>query len=345
MKKLVLIQIKIAVWLLIAGGFFAYFIYYQVFRDLDNSTTNKQKIISEEIFYSQLNGLKVDKANKDLLPVAVMIDNHLEARPPAGIFQAKIVYEILTEATITRFLAIYDLSENLEKIGPVRSARPYFLDLVQEYGALYAHSGGSPAALERLKNDDLILNLDEFFGYNSGYFWRDSQRTAPHNLYTSSSLLAEAKNNYQFKSQDNFTTWKFKDGLFSQTAIQEIKINYSETLSHQVIWKYLKNSNKYERWQANKRHLDDQGNIIETDNVVIQYAQAKILDEIGRQDIDLIGQGQVLVFRDGLTIKGQWQKDSVLARTVFYDESGQEIEFNRGQIWLEVVPQEMVISY
>src|SRR3989344_7322518 len=149
------------------------------------------------MFYNKLNGVKVDEANQVSLAAAIMVENQIDARPPSGLAQAKIVYEILTEATITRFLAIYDLSENLQKIGPVRSARPYFIDLALEYGALYAHSGGSPAALERLKDDDSISNLDEFFGYNSGYFWRDNQRSAPHNLYTSSSLLAEAKNNYQ----------------------------------------------------------------------------------------------------------------------------------------------------
>ena len=345
MKKSVSMQIKIAVWLLIAGGFFAYFIYYQVSNNLDDSVLSSQEKSNEEFFYSNLNGVRVDKENNDLLPVAVMIENHIDSRPPAGLVQAKIVYEILTEATITRFLAVYDLSENLKKIGPVRSARPYFIDLAGEYGALYAHSGGSPAALSRLKSDDFILNLDEFFGYNSGYFWRDDKRSAPHNLYTSSSLLSEAKNNYQLLTKPDFIPWKFKDGSSAKDNVPEIKINYSETLSHQVVWKYLKDSNKYERWQSNKRHVDEEGNIIEADNVIIQYAKTKTLDEIGRKDIDLIGEGQTLIFLDGLAIKGKWSKDSVTTRTIFYDESGKEIEFNRGQIWIEVVPINLEISY
>ena len=344
MKKLVLLQIKIAVWLLVAGGFFAYFIYYQVSKNLD-PVSDSQEITQAEIFYNKLNGVKVDEANQVSLAAAIMVENHIDARPPSGLAQAKIVYEILTEATITRFLAIYDLSENLQKIGPVRSARPYFIDLALEYGALYAHTGGSPAALERLRADKSILNLDEFFGYNSGYFWRDNQKSAPHNLYTSSSLLGEAKNNYQFQNQADFVAWKFKDGLPAENNVTEIKINYSETLSHQVVWKYLKDSNRYERWQANKRHVDDQGNIIETDNVIIQYTKTKTLDEIGRKGIDLIGAGQALIFRDGLTIKGQWRKDNVLSRTIFSDASGQEIEFNRGQIWIEVVSSGLEVSY
>ena len=344
MKESVKIQIAIAAWLLIMGGFFAYFICYQVFNNLDSVPAN-QEIVNEEIFYSQLNGLEVDKDNKDFLPAAVMIENHIESRPPSGLAQAKIVYEILTEATITRFLAIYDLSENLEKIGPVRSTRPYFIDLALEYGALYAHSGGSPAALERLKDDDSISNLDEFFGYNSGYFWCDNQRSAPHNLYTSSLLLSKAKDNYQFQDKSDFISWKFKDGWSAGQDGSEIKINYSPTLSYQVVWKYLKSSNKYERWQANKRHIDEEGNIIEADNVIIQSTKTQTLDEIGRKDIDLIGEGQALIFRDGLAIKGQWSKDSVTTRTIFYDESGQEVELNRGQIWIEVVPVDLEISY
>ncbi|MEK7072479.1 MAG: DUF3048 domain-containing protein [Patescibacteria group bacterium] len=344
MTKLVKIQIKIAALLILVGGFFIFFIYYQISQNSDNHTLidNNQ---NEEIFYNKLDGTKTSKENQDVSPIAIIIENHVDARPQSGLSKARIVYEILTESDITRFLAIYDLSENLEKIGPVRSARPYFIDLASEYRAIYVHSGGSSEALNRLRNDEVVFNLDEFFGYNSGYFWRDDKRYAPHNLYTSSELLSQAKNNYDIVKFSDFTSWKFKDGKSESVQNYDIKINYSEDTSYQVIWKYLKDVNQYERWQNNNRHIDDDGSIIEADNIIIQYVQTKILDEIGRKDIKLIGTGKLIVFRDGITIEGSWQKKDASSRTMFYDEDNNEIELNRGKIWIEVVPTDMEISY
>lgn len=345
MTKLVKIQLAMAVSLVVAGGFFAFFIYHQVFQGVDNNILVNDNNQSEEIFYNKLDGTKTSKESQDVVPVGVMIENHVDARPQSGLSKAKVVYEILAESDITRFLAIYDLSENLEKIGPVRSARPYFIDVASEYKALYAHSGGSPEALKRLRTDNLVINLDEFFGYNTGYFWRDNSRYAPHNLYSSSDLLSQAKEHYNIYEYKDFISWKFKDGKSSSDNDSEIKINYSDAISYQVVWKYFKASNQYERWQNNARHTDAGGDIIEADNIIVQYAQMKILDEVGRKDITLIGNGKAVVFRDGVAIIGTWQKKDTGSRTVFYDENNNEIELNRGKIWVEVVPIDMEIKY
>lgn len=344
MTKSVKIQITLAALLLSVGGFLALFIYLQVSSGLENKVAT-QIVESEEVFFSPLDGMKISAENKDLPTIGVMIENHPEARPQAGLSKAKIVYEIMAEGDITRFLAIYDLSDNLAKIGPVRSARPYFIDLAGEYKALYAHSGGSPAALSRLRNEKEIFNLDEFFGYNSGYFWRDDKRYAPHNLYTSTELLLQAQEHYDLGGYGDLTSWKFKDGQKASDKKTEIKINYSSATSSQVIWKYLPETNKYERWQNNRRHIDDDGSIIESDNIIIQYAKTKILDEIGRKDIALIGSGQALIFRDNLAIIATWQKKDTGSRTVFYDENNNEVELNRGKTWVEVVPLDLEISY
>ncbi|MDO8669271.1 MAG: DUF3048 domain-containing protein [Candidatus Buchananbacteria bacterium] len=344
MKKLVKIQIAMAVSLLLAGGFFAFFIYHQLYNNLDDTSSVGGKEAGE-IFYSKLDGMEVSKENQDVAPVGVMVENHVESRPQSGLSKAKIVYEFLAEADITRFLAVYDLSENLERIGPVRSARPYFIDIAREYRAIYAHSGGSPKALDILRDDDLVYNLDEFFGYNSGYFWRDDKRYAPHNLYTSSELLLKAKEHYDVLNYADLVSWKFKDGKSAAASNLEIKINYSDSPSYQVIWKYSSDSNMYERWQNNNRHVDDDGSIIEADNVIIQYAETEVLDEIGRKDIELIGEDKAVVFRDGLAILGRWQKKDTASRTVFYDENNNEIELNRGKTWVEVAPADLDVSY
>jgi hypothetical protein len=56
----------------------------------------------------------------DRRPVAVMINNHIDARPLSGLNSADIVIEASVESGITRLMAIY-WSTAPEKVGPIRS--------------------------------------------------------------------------------------------------------------------------------------------------------------------------------------------------------------------------------
>lgn len=101
-----------------------------------------------------INGALYTKEEKDLWsarrPLTVMIENHADSRPQSGLNNADIVYEAVAEGGITRFMAVYYCkvlqgAENKYDVGPVRSARTYFLDLASEYSdyPLYAHVGGA----------------------------------------------------------------------------------------------------------------------------------------------------------------------------------------------------------
>ena len=122
------------------------------------------------------------------VPVAVVVENAPGARPQSGLDQATIVWEILAEGFITRFLAIFTHAS--PQIGPVRSARIYFDQLDHVYGLPLAHAGGSPDGLAWIGTYGL-QNLDQIYG-SSAYFWRSAAREAPHNLYTSTALLQQA---------------------------------------------------------------------------------------------------------------------------------------------------------
>jgi hypothetical protein len=344
MKTVIKIQLFLAVPLLIAGGFFAYFIWNAVYLGLEEPVSEVEVQTGGD-FYRNLDGTASEEEDKNLLPFAVMIENHIDARPQSGLSKARIVYEVLTEGSITRFLAIYDLSENIEAIGPIRSARPYFIDIASEYSAVYAHSGGSPESLSLLKRSNYVFDLDEFFGYNTGYFKRSDSRYAPHNLYTSLELLVSAKNHYQLKDDAEFEPWLFKDPTDLEAEVIDIVIDYSGVINNQVSWKYLLDNNKYERSQDGRRHVDEDGSLIEADNVIVQFATTSVIDEIGRKDIRLIGEGRSIVFRDGIAIEGSWRKKLSTGRTVFYDESGNKIELNRGKTWIQVVPTDLEIEY
>ena len=137
-----------------------------------------------------LDGRLVHRQRANLKPVAMVIENHAEARPLAGLDQASIVYEIVVEGDITRFLAIFDGDFSVKKIGPVRSIRPFFIDLAEEWGAVLLHSGGSPDGLTQVKTSS-VFDINEISS-DGIYFWRDANRTPPHNLYTSSALVNRA---------------------------------------------------------------------------------------------------------------------------------------------------------
>jgi hypothetical protein len=301
---------------------------------------NLTDLIESVGFSRYIDGVMIEEEDKvNLWPAGVMIDNMLDARPPFGLDKANLVIESLAEASITRFLAFFDLGETIDKIGPVRSARPYFAEWASELGAVYVHSGGSPEALAKIKAGVYdIYDLNEF--YNGNDFWRDRNRYAPHNLLTSSELLATVVARKVGDQSANYSRFVFKN----EKAIDErgdeateFEIYYNET-THLVKWIYDREANDYIRYQAGQKHLTADGTEIKAKNVVIQYVEMEILDSVGRKRIKTIDNKLAIIFQDGQKIEGYWQKENSQSRTKFYTKDGQEISFNRGITWIEVVP-------
>jgi hypothetical protein len=330
--------------LFIVGGFLVYIVASNLSATGSDLTREEQQVRGVP---RMIDGILVDSDKTDLPLVAVMIENHPDARPQAGLAQAKLVYEVLAEGAITRMLAVYDLTENLEHIGPVRSARPYYIDIAREFNALYAHSGGSPDALDRLRVEKDIIDLNEFFARNSKYFWRRAGFYAPHNLYTSSARLVDAATEYQLATS-TVSSWQFKDDIASDqrsASSTDIMIDYSKNLLSRVEWKYNPASNDYTRWQSGEVHYDENGAALTAKNVVVQVVATKVLDEVGRKKMDLIGSGKATVFQDGQVIVGKWERPSLNSRTRYYNENGPEIAFNRGQTWVQLVPEWVEYEY
>jgi hypothetical protein len=284
-----------------------------------------------------------EAANKPL--VAVMIDNHPSARPQFGLEQASIVYEAEVEGNYTRFMAVYDLNyaKGIEKIGPVRSARSYFLDWAMELGAIYGHCGGSPEALARISDSD-IVDLNEF--YNGNSFWRDKSREAPHNVMTSWEKLDRFSiaNGVSFSE---ISSWSFKDDADLPQRGEDNKdvmINYSHPY-FDVIWRYKKDENAYIRFFENKPQLTGNGNEIIAKNIVVQIISAEVVDEKLRLDMGTIGSGKAVFCLDGKCEEGEWKKEFLDSRTEFYKKDGSAPSFNAGQTWIEVVRPEVSIIY
>jgi hypothetical protein len=108
---------------------------------------------------------------------------------------------------------------------------------------------------------------------------------------------------------------------------------------HEAVWKYGTSTDQYERFQLGKPHTDQDGSILYADTIVVQYVETQVLDNYGRLAMDTIGSGDASVYVHGREINGTWKKDSRTERTRFFDESGIEIVFKSGKIWIEVVNQ------
>ena len=170
-----------------------FFVLLSVFPSLSggDSSTERDQVFTRDSApggTQLLDGTYVE--GKAEFPYAVMIDNRPEARPQYGLGDAFLVYETLVEGGATRYLAFFQ-NVDVSRIGPVRSARDYFVPWVAEMHAAFVHSGGSPQALAAIKLLS-IYDVEEISYLGTQYFWRDADRPEPHNLFTSSSMVRGA---------------------------------------------------------------------------------------------------------------------------------------------------------
>jgi len=318
----------------------------QAISEIPTIAEDKEEI-DENTERRHIDGVFVSAGEENIFPVAVIIDNYEEARPSHGLARANLVIEAPTEAGIPRFLAIYANAEEIKEIGPVRSARPYYLDWAKEFGALFMHVGGSPEALHKIKKYN-VFSLNEY--YNEWYYWRDPNRYMPHNVFSSSKLISKALEDLKVEDGSDYKSWDYKpEAEMDQRGEnrQEITFNFSARFGddYEVIWLYHKEQNAYARFQDGHMHQDMDGKSMAAKNIIIQFCTVEILDEVGRRRIGTIGEGKALVFRDGKTIEGTWKKADRNSRTLYYDENSDEVEFNAGTSWVEVLPVGWAIEY
>lgn len=286
--------------------------------------------------------VKPENANPPL--AAVMIDNHPDARPPRGLDKASLVYEAEVEGNFTRYMAIFPLDRKIGQIGPVRSARPYFVEWALGFDALYCHCGGSPQALAKIASSDL-KDLNEF--YNSSCYWRGDDAPAPHNIFTSIEKLRQCGQDKQDRVPKKETAEKGWDHKKEEPMVippyPSIEIRYgSEKMN--VKWNYDTSDNSYLRYLGDEKHLTKAGEEIRAKNILIQYIPAKVIDDKLRLKMNTDGWGKAVICHDGSCTNGQWAKSGPKSRTHFFYEDGTKASLNPGTSWVEVVrPDKKVI--
>jgi Protein of unknown function (DUF3048) N-terminal domain/Protein of unknown function (DUF3048) C-terminal domain len=294
-----------------------------------------------------LTGVLTDPATAANPVIGVMIENlYPDARPQSGLSQAGMVYEALAEGGITRFLALFQ--EPLPTtIGPVRSLRPYYLDWGLEHDIPVAHAGGSQPALAEI----LSLGMKDINAlvYDGSYFYRTTDRVAPHNLYINATNLTNLDKKLGYAAAPDFKPLPRKnDSPVTNPPHADININFSYG-QYNVEYKYDAPTNSYARFMGGAPHVDRNTNKqIYVKNIIVQRVNTSYstqADGKPETDLQIVGSGTCYVFEDGTVIQGTWTKASDHAQTQFLDASGNPISFNRGNTWVDVVPNGNSVTY
>jgi hypothetical protein len=336
-------QIALAVALvIIIGSIIGFFVYSVLFAK--SPTTYVAPAVQQKAAptteASRLTGVEIDPALNDRPVTGVMIENSPDARPQSGLHQAGVVYEAVAEAGITRFLALYQESVP-DRIGPVRSARPYYLDWVLGFDAAYAHVGGSPEALQQIKQLK-VKDLDQFS--NSQYFRRIPERYAPHNVYTNMKDLDAAKKARGITKSEFKSFERKKEKKVATPTDVRINLAISSAL-YNVEYRYDGKTNSYQRLMGGTTHKDEKSGKVITPKVVVALVMKKGLARDGyHTTYQTTGSGAMTVFQDGTKTTGTWTKKDRKSQFVFTDDAGKPIKLNPGLTWITVVDRAGAIT-
>lgn len=299
-----------------------------------------------EVWYRHpLSGLPLEGSLETLpQPFAVMIDHSADAWPQSGIEEAFLVIEAPVEGGIPRLEAFFSDEADVEKIGPIRSARPYFIDWANEVDALYVHVGGSNEALEKIARNG-TFDLNEFS--NGSSFWRATDRLAPHNAYSSTELMRAAVS--RAKERGNapellYGRWAFKTPAEEVVQGPGVTVSFSAATSYIATWTHDPQTNTYTRTQGKTLFTTAEGTQISVQNVAVIVTDMEVVDAVGRRHVRTVGEGTAYVFQDGKMIEGTWKKPSATERLRFYGKDGEEVVMNAGKTWIEVVENDQHVA-
>ena len=323
---------------------------YKIIKNKDKNETqevseneNVENILTAEIEEKKIN---IFKGNDR--PIAVMIDNHNLAWPQAGLNKAYMVYEIIVEGGETRLMALFK-GKDVDKIGPVRSSRHYFIDYVMENDAIYAHYGWSPLAQSDISSYG--INNINGISESTSVFWRVKDKSAPHNAVTSTEALLKSAKSKGYKTTSN------KESILNYVT-DEVKLEEGQsattvTIPHSTLQKvryeYDEENKVYKRYARNKSQNDwDTGYAVTTKNIIITFCDNYNLndaDNVGRQGLKNIGTFNGYYITNGKAIKIKCTKEARNLQTKYVDLDGNEIDVNDGNTWVNICPTNANVNF
>ena len=329
----VLIAILV-VLIIVAGVVLA----YKITQDKNNTETisgeeNKETVVEEEKTVQIFSG--------NDRPFAVMIDNHSDAWPQSGLNQAYMVYEIIVEGGETRLMALFK-GADLEKIGPVRSARHYFIDYAMENDAIYVHFGQSPQAQSDIKK----YSIDDINGIaeDGTTFWRVKDKYAPHNAVTSTEKLLESakSKNYRTTSTEESVLNYVVDEVNLEEGLAADTITIPHSDLQTVTYEYDKENKVYVSYARGDEQTEwDTDEPVTTKNIIITFCNNYTLSDSenkGRQGLRNIGTFDGYYITNGRAIQIQCIKNARDEKTIYQDMNGKEIQVNDGNTFVNICP-------
>ena len=315
----------------------------EVTEEAENSVANMEITGNINI----LSGLELSDEVLNSRPVAVMIENSPDSRPQSGLINADIVFEVVDEYGITRYIAIFS-SKDAEIMGPVRSARIYYAEIARSFDPIYTFWGTYPDAYESIKNldmDVLDANSDRYVPYtNSG--WRDKTRSdvTEHTAFMSTLGIKEDAGEFGYSLEGGQSPMNFKiDAVESERGnISDITVDFSHD-KYIVDFKYDLQLNKYLKLLAGEPHIDfESKEQLSVNNVIVLMTDIDgPIDQYGHMVVRTTGShelGEAYFFMDGNVIEGTWGRTSVFDPFEFKDKDGNPVLFNRGSTWISMIP-------
>ena len=326
----------LVILIIVAGGILA----YKIIQERNSKETSQEE--SNVIIAPQIEEVKqVQIFNGNDRPIAVMIDNHSGAWPQAGLNQAYMVYEIIVEGGETRLMALFK-GVDVDKIGPVRSARHYFIDYAMENDAIYTHFGESPQASSDIKKYS-IAEIDGI-SEDGTTFWRVKDKAAPHNAVTSmKNLIQSAKNkNYRMTSSEDSVLNYVTDEVNLEDGQGAVSVTIPHSQLQTVKYEYDEENKVYERYARGKEQVDwDTDEPITVKNIIITFCDNYTLSDTenkGRQGLKNIGTFNGYYITNGKAIKIKCTKNARDEQTVYQDLNGKEIDVNDGNTFVHICP-------
>ncbi|TGB01052.1 DUF3048 domain-containing protein [Halobacillus salinus] len=272
--------------------------------------------------------------------LSVMVNNHTKARPQSGLSQADVVYEVLAEGQITRFLALFH-SDIPDEIGPVRSARPYYFELANGFDAVYTYHGASAAINEKVAASGIDYLDGAGYDNNGWLFERDSERAAPHNSFLLSSGIDQALAEQGYEAEKEVPALPFSEDVSpAGTEAGNVKVTYYDR--EIVSYDYDADSEQYLRSSDGAPTMDrTNGERIALDNVFIVRTEHNVIDSAGRRSVDLTSGGDAYLLQKGTMQEVQWK--NVDGRILPYKD-GEALSFAPGQTWVNIIQESSTVE-
>lgn len=282
-------------------------------------------------------------------PLAVVIDNHPTSRPLSGINDACLVYEVLVEGGLTRFVAFF-LHKDAAAVGPVRSLRHYMLDLTMPLGAVVTHVGGSPRAVQDVADLKPASRSIDSMSYGPAFWYADTRRP-PHNTYTSTSFMRAASWNkgYEGKQLSLPTPSAFSFAADAESvslpsgsqSASRFTLTYPAPGEYKITYDYDTASGQWMRYLGGSAHIDAAtGRQLRATTVIIQYVSSSVIagDTEGRITVAMTGEGEAKIFTMGRRIDARWSKADRSSPIVYKDSKGNTLTLPPGSVWVLIAP-------